>query len=451
MIPRYSPKDLALIWTPKAQFQSWLEVELAVIQARCNLKIYPANIISEIQTYIKPASFMTDEIVQAIIDMDRLIEHDLQAFVDVVRTWLPENLRHYIHDGLTSYDTEVPALALQFQIAIGIILADLQVLIDALQKQASHHMWTFCMGNTHGQDAKPTTFGWRLCGYLEMLQGAHAGLVITMLRIEEVKCSGAVGTYENISPRLEAEVCRLLGLQPRRAATQIVARDVLANLLSVIATTGGCLEKIATDIRLLASSPFGEVREPRKAEQKGSSAMPHKKNTIITERICGMAIMLRGYAVMGQELIRTWLERDISHSSTERVAFADATCILDYMLQKMSWIFEGLEVNRERKAQGISRSRGCWASEDAKLLLERKGLDPEYAYRLVQGCAFAAFEDKKDFEDVLQDQVGRERSIIISSAELDSCFDFANRLRNSLPTAYKRFNLDESLALPSNL
>ncbi len=253
MIPRYTPKQMASIWTPQAQFRTWLEVELAVIQARCDLGFYSSDIITRIIGVLgAPEEFMTTEMVEAIVERDKEIEHDLQAFVDIVRRALPEDLRHFIHDGLTSFDTEVPALALQFRQAKQVILPDLEKFMDALQELASRHMFTYRMGLTHGQDAKPTTFGWLVCFYIEMMEGVQARLVNSFERIEEVKCSGAVGNYETLSPELEVEVCRLLGLRVRRAATQIVARDVFATLLSDIAIAGGCIEKIATDLRLLA-------------------------------------------------------------------------------------------------------------------------------------------------------------------------------------------------------
>lgn len=457
MIPRYTPKEMAPIWTPKAQFETWLNVELAVISARCRLGIYPGGIIARIALEI-PSTFMTDKRVEEILQRDREIEHDLQAFVDVVRWHLPEELRRYIHDGLTSYDTEVPALALQFAAAGKVLLDDIGKLIEALRTQASRHQWTYRMGSTHGQDAEPTTFGWLLCSYIEMLENGERALEQVLLDICSVKCSGAVGNYATISPELEAEVCRLLGLDVRQAATQIVARDVFSHFLSTVATIGGCIEKIATDLRLLATSAVGEIREPRRKGQKGSSAMPHKRNTILLERMSGMAIVLRGYAVMGQELIRTWLERDIAHSCVERIAFPDATALLDYMFQRMAWVISELEVNREAMAANIGRSRGCWASEEVKLLLERKGYEPEDVYRHVQACAFAAFDGNgRSFHDVLlatplPEREGKTAALadVVSQQELEDCFNFVSRLHD-LTQAYARFELDTSQALAPNV
>jgi len=448
VIARYTPKEIGAVWTDQTKFQTWLDVELAVIEARCQLGVYLPDISERIRSQ---ASFE----VEAINELDRQIEHDLLAFVEVVRRSLPPELRWYVHDGLTSYDTEVPALALQFRKAGGILVSDLDLLITSFRRKASEHLYTYCMGVTHGQDAEPTTFGWRLCGYLDMMQQGKDSLISVLENISLVKCSGAVGNWATISPELEERVCKLLALRPRPAATQIVSRDVFARLLAEVAIIGGCLEKIATDLRLLATSAYREVQEPRKPKQKGSSAMPHKINTILLERICGMAIMLRGYAAMGQELIRTWLERDIAHSCVERIAFADATIVLDYMLQKMYWIVENLIVYRPKMAHGIQRSLGCWTSEHVKLLLCRKGIDPEDVYLFIQSCAFKAFEEQRLFRDVLWESVvpsvGKTLSEVIEAAELDSCFDFKQQLSSLSATAIKRMGLDPTLALPPNI
>lgn len=447
MIKRYTLPKIGRVWTDRTKFNTWLKVELAVIKARCNLGIYDPKIIN----LIRPQARFR---IRDIIKLDQQIEHDLEAFVEIVRQSLPHKLRRFIHDGLTSYDTEVPALALQFRQAGKILIEDLQELIDALRLRASEHMWTYCMGITHGQDAEPTTFGWRLCGYLDLIEQGKKNLLQALEQIKMVKCSGAVGNWMTISPQEEQEVYRILGLRVRPAATQIVARDVFANFLSQLAIIGGGIEKIATDLRLLATSAYGEIQEPRKKKQKGSSAMPHKKNPILLERMCGMAIMLRGYAAMGQELIRTWLERDIAHSCVERIAFPDATIILDYMLQKMTRIISGMIINRKQMVRNINRSRGCWASEKVKLLLCNKGFDTEKVYSFVQACAFKAFEQRRPFRAVLLKTSfpGKRKTLgeLISRQEINACFDFKTSLKRNLPQAYKRMGLNPDKALPPN-
>lgn len=450
MITRYTPKKIGRVWTDKTKFQTWANVEVAVVQARNNLGIYEPGIIDQ----IRPLARIRAKEVKAIIELDRVIEHDLESFVRILRRLLPDHLRRYIHDGLTSYDTEVPALALQFLKAAEIILPDFEKLIKAVRYLASLHQWTFCMGITHGQDAKPNTFGWRVCSYLESLEESYSCLEQAFDRVRMVKCSGAVGNYLTITPEEEREVVRILGLRVRPAATQIVNRDVFARFLSEIAIVGGLIEKIATDLRLLATSGYREVQEPRKPKQAGSSAMPHKANPILLERMSGVGIVLRGYAAMGQELIRTWLERDIAHSCVERIAFPDATILFDYALQRMTWIMSGLKIFEDQMAQGINRSRGCWTAEEAKLLLAGKGLDTETVYTFLQSCAFQSFEEKRSFRDVLLESEfpgkGRFRDLV-TDAELDGCFDFSSKLRERLPQAYMRMGLDPALALPSNL
>jgi adenylosuccinate lyase len=447
VIKRYTPQEIGEVWTDQSKYQTWLDVELAVVSAKEKLGTYPSGTH---QTISEVARFTVEE----INELDKLIEHDLLAFVETVRKYLPSNQRSKFHEGLTSYDTEVPALALQFLRAGKIILRDLDSLIAAVRVKASMHIFTYCMGITHGQDAEPTTFGYRLCGYLEMLELCKENLINSLHQIEMAKCSGAVGNWATIAPDLESEILTKLSLRPRKVATQIVPRDVFARFLSEVAILGGCIEKIATDLRMLATTAYAEIEEPRKAKQKGSSAMPHKKNPILLERMCGMAILLRGYAAMGQEIIRTWLERDIAHSCVERIAFADATIVLDYMLQKMTWVMENLVVNRERMAQNIGRSYGCWASEQVKLLLCAKGIDPEAVYSYVQSCAFAAFKSRQQFHVVLEKTPlpsGDPLWFAVSEAELLGCFDFKKQLEELHYIVEGRMELDLRIALAANM
>jgi len=357
---------------------------------------------------------------------------------------------------MTSYDTEVPALALQFRQAGKILLQGLDQLIEALRVQASQHMWTFCMGITHGQDAEPMTLSLRFCGYLEMMVRARQHLVKCLEEIEEVKFSGAVGSYFSITPAEEAEVCRILNLRVRSAATQIVARDVFARFLSELAIIGRDIEKMANDLCILAMTAYGEVQEPRTKKQKGSSIMPHKINTILLERIKGLAgEALAGYATMGLGIIRTWLERDIAHSSVERIAFPDATITLDYVLHLMTRIIKDIVINRDVMARGINRTRGCWASGRVKEMLEDKGFDPEDVYVFVQQCAFTTMKDRRrTFRSVLlaSKLPHKKRTLgqMISVRELDACFDFRTPLTERLPEVYERNGLDLELALPPN-
>lgn len=447
MDPRYETKSMKPVWTYRTKFATWERVELAAIEARFRL----GRLEEAAFRRIKQAARFT---LRGIKEREAKSAHDLQAFVDEERAHLEPQDRHQFHKRMTSYDTEVPALALQFGRAGAILLANCDRLIAVLRTLASKHVWTFCMGNTHGQDAKPTTFGWRVCSYLEMAERSRARLEAALEEITYVKFSGAVGNNMTIDPELEAAVCKLLGLKVRRAATQIVGRDVFSNLLSVMAITGGVIEKIAVDMCLLATSAFGETKEPKRSGMKGSSAMPHKWNTDVFERMRGMSIILRGYAAMGLEIISTWLERDIAQSCVERVAFADASHILNYMLERMCWLMENLIVNREAMWLGINRSRGCWAAEEVKDILGERGAEPELVYGFTQSCAFAAFEQGRTYLDVLltTNLPGTEQMItsLVSQAELEACFQFREVLERNLPVKYQGMGLDMSLALPPN-
>lgn len=448
MIKRYTRPAMREVWSEERKFQTWLDVELATAEARCNLGEYKPEVISILRAQAKFD-------VAKIEELEKTLEHDLLCFVQNVRSYINPAYQRFIHDRTTSYDTEVPAQALQLLAAGVILLQGLRRLIMALRQQATAHAWTFCMGNTHGKHAKPTTFGWRLCGHLELMEKAEQALIRVLEQLRQVKVSGAVGNYMILSPELEQEVCRILGLEVRPAATQIVGRDVFARFLSEIAIIGGNMEKMTTDFRLLTKTEILEVEEPFKKGQKGSSAMPHKRNPFLLERISGQAIALRGYASMGQELIRTWLERDIAHSSVERIALADATTLLDYMLDKMAWIIEGLVVHRDRMWSNIGITHGCWASEEAKALLEGKGYAPNDIYAFLQECAFAATNEGRQFRDVLTTTTFKPIEGLISSivteAELDDCFAFVRNIERGLPKAYERMGIDVSKALPSNV
>lgn len=435
MIERYSPAKIKRIWTLWMKFKMWLKVELAVIDARCAMGIYPADVGKKIR---KLAKFK----VRDIIELDKKIEHDLIAFVEVVRASLPKELRKYVHDGMTSYDTEEPALALQLKSAVRVIHDELSAFINAISHMASKHMWTYCIGITHTQDAQPTTFGYRLCVYLEMMERSRTNFEFLLGQVELSKLSGAVGNYGTINPKLEKQVLQKLRLRVRPAASQITQRDIIARLLNEIAVLGSDIEKIAIDIRLLSQTAAWEVVEGRKKDQKGSSAMPHKKNPILSERMSGMARLLRAWAHAAMENIATWLERDISQSSVERVILPDSTITIVYMLQKMTGIISQLEVNRDIMRKNINRTRGCWASEKVKLYLCDQGFDTEQVYTFVQQCAFRAFEEKRSFKSILLSSKfpGQRKTIAekFGNKCLNKCFDYRGPLRKHLPEAYRR-------------
>lgn len=446
MIVRYTPEKIGGVWTDEMKFQTWLEVELAVIKVRCDQGEYPKEVYPRIK---KQAKFNVDK----IIELDKIIEHDFLAFIENVRSYLDEDLRKYFHEELTSYDIEIPAQSLQLKRAGVFIIEDLRNFISTVRHQASIHMWTYRMGMTHGKDAKPSTLGWLFCTYLDALELRAEDLVLAFDKVKKAKCSGAVGNYMTISPDLELAVLKELGLEPR-PATQITMRDVLANVVSQIAILGGVIEKMAIDLRLMATSRFAEITEPRRKKQKGSSAMPHKKNPILLERMSGMSSVLRGYALTMQENIKTWLERDIAHSSVERIVLPDATSLIDYMLLKMTWIMDNLVVHRDNMAKNIEEEGGTWASEEVKTLLCKKGFDTEKVYHFVQKCAFLAMEKGRSFCAVLLSSefsdTGQILNDLIDPTEIEACFDFKIVLKKHMPVVYKRNGLNASLAMKAN-
>ncbi|MCH7492918.1 adenylosuccinate lyase [Patescibacteria group bacterium] len=457
MIERYTPKKIGRIWTLGMKFKMWLVVELAVIKARVNLGDYPEEKYLRIR---KAAKFT----VRAVEARDREIEHDLQAFVDIVRQSLPTELRADFHQRITSYDTEDPAQALLMLKAMDIILQDLDVLIERLTHIAGRHMWTYCMGVTHGQDGRVITYAGRLCVYLDGLRQSRQMLVSIRDQLSMTKCSGAMGNYGSISPELESEVLNILKLKVRPAASQIVLRDSIARFLSEIAILGGVLEKIALDNFILGQTAYREVIEPRKKKQKGSSAMPHKKNTILNERERGMPRVLRGNTIAALENIATPLERDISQSSVERIILPDSTILIDYMLQLMTKIISGMEVNRDQMALGINRTYGCWASEEVKSVLcdelcgKKTPYTPEDVYYFVQACAFTAMEKREQLTIILQQSLfprtdavdSNLLSKLIIHGTLDKCFDFKTSLINNMPAVYERNGLNNTLAMDPN-
>lgn len=457
MIKRYSPKRISRIWLLLRKFKMWLKVELAVIQAKENLGIYSPGTHARIK---KQAKFTVREIEKREAE----IEHDLQAFVDTVRKYLPPELAARFHELITSYDTEDPALALLLLLALDEIVRDLDALDASLVTVANLHQWTFCMGITHGQDGKVITYAARLLVYLDGIRQSRKMLLVIRDQLSMTKCSGAMGTYDSVSPELEAEILRILGLTVRPAASQIVLRDAIARFMCEIAVLGGVLQKMALDNFILGQTAYREVIEGWKKKQKGSSAMPHKKNTIMNEREQGMPRVLRGNAHAALENIATPLERDISQSSVERIIIPDSTILISYMLQLMTKIVSGMEVRRGQMRDGISRTYGAWASEKIKTVLGQllctteSGYTPDDVYYFVQACTFRAVDTKQDLEGILHDarfpQLDDESCPLlrelIDPRALDPCFDFKSPLEQNMPTVYARNGLDPERALAPN-
>jgi adenylosuccinate lyase len=421
MIRRYTLPEMGAIWTETARFEAMLRVELAVTRAQSARGAVPADALAAIESRaaVNP---------ERIAEIERTTDHDVIAFVSqVAETVGPEG--RYLHLGLTSSDVVDTALAVQLRDAGAILLRDADRLLATLIARARSEADTLMMGRTHSVHAEPITFGLKLAGWAFDVDRGRRRLAEAIDEIGTGKISGPVGTYSHLGPDVEAEVLAELGLHPDPASTQIVQRDRHAALLTAIAVLGGSLERFATEIRNLQHTEIGEVMEPFKSGQKGSSAMPHKRNPILSERIAGLARLLRGYAMTALDDQPLWHERDISHSSAERVILPDATILLDYMLVKMTGLVDGLVVRRERMLENIGRGLGLHASSRVLgLLVERGGMSREAAYAVVQRAALRAADERSPLRDLLA--VDAEVAKRISLSDLDACFDDAAFLRH---------------------
>jgi len=421
VIPRYTRKEIGDVWTQEAKLQSWLEVELAATEAWAAEGVVPPEAAEQARA---KAAFT----VEAVEEREKVTDHDVAAFVDVVAASVGEHGR-WIHYGLTSSDVLDTALALQLRRAGEIVLASACAYRDALLTRALEHRDTLCVGRTHGVHAEPTTFGLRLAGFafeadrnLDRLEEAFAQLAVG-------KLSGAVGTYASVPPAVEARVMQKLGLGREDVATQVVPRDRHAELLTAIAIAGAGLERFATEVRNLQKTEVREVEEPFAAGQKGSSAMPHKRNPIRTERITGLARVLRGYAQTGVENVALWHERDISHSGAERVILPDATILLDYMQDLAAKVASGMKVNEDRMRENLGLTYGALFSQRALTALVESGMTRDDAYRVVQENAQRAWDTRTEFRELLAEAA--------PDLDLDAVFDH-NAYLTHLPEIFER-------------
>jgi adenylosuccinate lyase len=357
-----------------------------------------------------------------VAEIERTTDHDLAAFVDAVAERLgPEG--RWLHYGLTSSDVVDTALSLQIQDAGKLLLAGVESALDAVVQRAEQHRHTICIGRSHGIHAEPTTFGWKLAGWAFELDRGRARLV-RALEVNRVgQLSGTVGTYAALDPELERSACERLGLEPEPVSTQVIARDRHAELLATLALVATSLERFATEIRHLARTEVREVEEPFASGMKGSSAMPHKRNPKVAERICGLARVVRAASLVGFENVALWHERDISHSSAERVVLPDAFIALDYMLDRFRWIVDGLVVYPERMRRNIDASHGLVFSHRLLLALVAAGLERGEAYRIVQRHAMQAWDEERDFRTLVF--ADPEISTRLEPAALESVFDLA--------------------------
>ena len=421
MIRRYTRPGMGAVWSEQARFERMLEVEIAVCRAQVRRGLVTPEALAVIETL-------------AVVDVDRINEieattdHDVIAFVSQVAEAVgPEG--RFLHLGLTSSDVVDTALALQLKAAGERLLGDADALVNALVARARAEADTVMMGRTHSVHAEPTTLGLKIAGWAFELDRDRARLRAAVDDIATGKISGPVGTYSHLAPDLEAEVLADLGLHVDPVSTQIVQRDRHAALLAAIAITGGSLERFATEIRNLQHTEIAELMEPFRAGQKGSSAMPHKRNPILSERIAGLARLLRGYAQTAFENQPLWHERDISHSSAERVILPDATILLDYMLVRMTGLVEGLVVRSERMRENIERGLGLHASSRVLVaLVEEGGLSREEAYAIVQRASLRAADERRPLKELLA--TDGQAASHLTLAQLDACFDDAAFLRH---------------------
>ncbi|WP_030007408.1 adenylosuccinate lyase [Picosynechococcus sp. NKBG042902] len=431
MIERYTLPEMGNLWTNEAKLKAWLKVEVAVCEAQAELGYIPTEAVEEIK-----AKAQFDE--ARVLEIEKEVRHDVIAFLTNVNEYVGDAGR-YIHLGMTSSDVLDTALALQMVDSLDLILACVEELIQAIRYQAQQHRYTVMVGRSHGIHAEPMTFGFKLAGWLAEMLRNRDRLVAVRKEIAVGQISGAVGTYANIEPRVEALACQKLGLDPDTASTQVISRDRHANYMNQLAVLAASIERFAVEIRNLQRTDVLEVEEYFSKGQKGSSAMPHKRNPIRSERLTGMARLVRGNAMAALENVALWHERDISHSSVERVAVPDSCILVHFMLRETISLVKNLLVYPENMKRNMNVYGGVIFSQRVLLALVEKGLTREDAYRLVQGCAHTAWntEGGNFRANVEQDA---EITQHLSGEEIAACFDPQFQLRH-LDQVYQRLGI----------
>jgi adenylosuccinate lyase len=421
VIARYARPEMTAIWSDEGKLARWLEVELAALDGWAEVGAVPAGDAALVrERAVVPTAARVAEI-------ERTTDHDLAAFVDAVAEQLgPEG--RWVHYGLTSSDVVDTALALQIKDAGALLVAGLDRALTAVVARAEEHRRTVCIGRSHGIHAEPTTFGWKLAGWAFELDRARERLGRALESCRVGQLSGTVGTYAGIDPEVERIACERLELEPDPVSTQVIARDRHAELLAALAICASSLDRFATEIRQLARTEVREVEEPFVAGMKGSSAMPHKRNPKVAERISGLARVVRAAAGVGLENMPLWHERDISHSSAERIVVPDAFLVLDYMLDRFSWIVDGLVVYPERMERNLWASHGLFFSHRLLLALVGRGADRAEAYRLVQRNAMRAWDEELDFAPLVR--ADPEIAAVLDRAALDEVFDLDATIAN---------------------
>ena len=427
MIDRYSREEMKKIWDLNSKFNYYLKVEIAVCEAYAKEGKFPKKDIEELK---KKATFS----VERIDEIEAEVRHDVIAFLTCVNESLGD-LAKYMHVGMTSSDVIDTAFALQIQDSGKIILKDLDDTISAMKELANKHKKTVCIGRSHGIHAEIMTFGVKICSWIDILERQRDNFKHALEEIRVGQISGPVGTYSNISPKIEEITCKHLGLKPARISTQVIARDYHAYFMQSLALIASVIEQFATEIRHLQRTEVLEVEEGFGKNQKGSSAMPHKKNPVLSENLCGLARVVRCNSLAAMENIPLWHERDISHSSAERIIFPDSLTLVDFMLNRFKGIVENLVVHEKNMLKNTDKFGGIVYSQKVLLELVEKGLTREEAYRIVQRNALDAFENDGNFKaNLLKDTDVTDK---LTADEIDKIFD-RNAFLANINAIYKR-------------
>ena len=427
MISRYASPEMTAIWSDENRFRIWREVETVVCEVRADRGEIPKEAAAEIRA---KGDFDTAR----VLEIEKTVQHDVIAFLTNMAEYIGPSSR-FVHQGMTSSDLLDTALALQIQEAGAILRASLIKLLDSVEAKAREHQDTVMIGRSHGIHAEPTTFGLKLMVYWSALRRGLVRLDAAQQEIGYGQISGAVGTIAHLDPEVEEETMKRLGLKVAEASTQVVQRDRHAAWMSAVAVLGATIEQMAVEIRNLQRTDVHEVEESFGKGQKGSSAMPHKKNPIVSEKLTGMARLLRGYAHTALENVALWHERDISHSSVERIIFPDATHTLHHMLTKMEWLIRGLVVYPENMKHNMAKVRGMYFSQPVLLALTEAGVSREEAYAWVQRCAMRVWDENVPLRKALMEDADIAGGL--DEATLDRCFDLDYQLRN-VPVIFAR-------------
>ncbi|MGN0031334.1 MAG: adenylosuccinate lyase [Candidatus Gastranaerophilaceae bacterium] len=430
MIGRYSRKEISKIWELNSKFDYYLQVELAVCDAYAELGTIPKDAAQQIR---ESAKFS----IERIDEIEKEVRHDVIAFLTCVNESLGD-LGRYVHIGMTSSDVIDTAFALQIKDSAAIILEDLNKTISTLKNLAKQHKDTICIGRSHGIHAEIMTYGVKLCSWIDILERQRQNFIHAAEQIRVGQISGPVGTYSNISPEVEKITCKNLGLKPAKISTQIIARDYHAYFMQSLALIASVIEQFATEIRHLQRTEVLELEEGFAKGQKGSSAMPHKKNPVLSENLCGLARVVRSNSIAALENIPLWHERDISHSSAERIIFPDSLILVDFMLNRFNNIMENIVIHKDNMLKNTNKFGGIVYSQKALLSLVEKGLTREDAYKIIQRNALDAFENHGNFKTNLIND--KEVTNILSEDEIEKIFNEQEFLKN-IHEIYSRFEL----------